>query len=98
MQMNMRGNHVPIWGTCLGFEQIIFGAIPLAKQLSIKRIKAHSYNHRLTLSWNFTNYAKSSISKYLRQESLVESTKNPIMYFAHRWAFTPQDLNNIPVF
>ena len=87
VKMFDRGKPFPVWGTCLGYEAIL---ISLSKY-TLRRKKILSINHSLNLEINreYTPF----MEHYFGKDLLENINREPLIYFNHKYAFTPQQVH-----
>ncbi|KAI3355446.1 hypothetical protein L3Q82_018282 [Scortum barcoo] len=80
IEANKRGDYFPIWGTCLGFEQ-------LAVLTSQNTLLAKTNTQGMSLPLNFTNEIKDSrLFKKFPTELMKALATEPLTVNAHRWS------------
>ncbi|XP_055007220.1 gamma-glutamyl hydrolase-like [Boleophthalmus pectinirostris] len=93
IEANKKGDYFPIWGTCLGFEQL---AVITAK----KRVLVRTNTTAVSLPLNFTAEANGSrLFKDFRPDVMSALATEPITINAHKWSvsmetyYENEDLN-----
>lgn len=85
LEANSKGDYFPVWGTCLGFEQ-------LTLLTSGQLLLSHTNTRNVTLPLNFTDEIRDGrlfkdfpddLMKSLRSESLTENS--------HQWSLTTEN-------
>jgi gamma-glutamyl hydrolase len=91
-EMNDKGNKFTLWGTCLGFEEL------LLKDSNYKflRTRIRTKNTNKLMRWVPENFEISDFKKVLRPEIADAMTKEPITYFTHFYGFSVKMFNSIP--
>lgn len=85
VKANQKGTHFPIWGTCLGLEDLTRLAID---KLVLRRCNATD----LALPLDFTSdYRKSRMFGKLPKDLQRALRTEPITYNAHRFCLTPEN-------
>lgn len=77
---NVKGKKFPIWGTCLGFEAIIYRT----SNYKIKTTEVDQINVNKKLNWIKKNYKNSYFEEELRSSiaiALTESKRSSVLYF-----------------
>ena len=87
-KLNDRGKHFPIWGTCLGFEAMLYSL----SNYTLSRKRISSINHSLNL--NFDSKYTDFLQKYFDKDLMDHISNEPLIYFNHKYAFTPEQINN----
>lgn len=85
-KLNDKGKQFPIWGTCLGFEAMLFSL----SHYTLKRKHIMSINHSLNL--NFDPKYTDFMERYMDKELLKNISSEPLIYFNHKYAFTPEQI------
>lgn len=83
-RLNTKNNPFPIWGTCLGFEAIVY----IESNYTIETTEVNTINQPQKLSWNPRNFNGSMFDQVLRKEVIDDFSKNPRAYFSHHWGFS----------
>lgn len=86
VKMSKSGNPFPIWGTCLGYEAILMSL----SRFKVPRKKMHSINHSLNLALN--PEFKPFFEQYFGKDLINEINDEPLIYFNHKFGFTPQQI------
>lgn len=87
VKLSDSGRPFPIWGTCLGYEAIL---LSLSKY-SLKRRKVRSINHSLNLDLNPAH--NDLFRRYFDKNLIAEINDEPLIYFNHKFAFLPEQLD-----
>ncbi|KAM8882079.1 gamma-glutamyl hydrolase [Synchiropus picturatus] len=89
IEANDRGDYFPVWGTCLGFEQ-------LAVLTSNKSVLVRTNTSGLPLPLNFTDEAKTSrIFKNFPAELMASLSTEPLTVNVHKWSLSVETLNKL---
>ncbi|XP_029979811.1 gamma-glutamyl hydrolase-like [Sphaeramia orbicularis] len=87
IEANKRGDYFPVWGTCLGFEQ-------LAYLTSKKSVLSPTNTTGVALPLNFTNETKDSrIFKDFPPELMDDLSTQPLTENSHKWSVAVETLN-----
>uniref|UniRef100_A0A3Q3G0E8 folate gamma-glutamyl hydrolase n=1 Tax=Labrus bergylta TaxID=56723 RepID=A0A3Q3G0E8_9LABR len=89
---NQRGDYFPVWGTCLGFEQ-------LTVLTSGKNLLVNTNTSNIPLHLDFTNEtADSRLFKGFPAELMKDLASEPLTANVHKWSIstheTNEELNN----
>ncbi|XP_040921319.1 gamma-glutamyl hydrolase [Toxotes jaculatrix] len=88
IEANKRGDYFPVWGTCLGFEQ-------LTLLTSGKAILAYTNTSGVALPLNFTNEAKDSrMFKGFPPELMKDLASQPLTENSHKWSLASVTYNS----
>ncbi|XP_056155611.1 gamma-glutamyl hydrolase [Lampris incognitus] len=88
IEANSRGDHFPVWGTCLGFEQLIY-------LTSGKLLLSHTNTSGVALPLIFTNESsKSRLFRGFPAEVLEALASEPLTENSHQWSLTVQSYND----
>ncbi|XP_019122532.2 gamma-glutamyl hydrolase [Larimichthys crocea] len=80
IEANKRGDYFPVWGTCLGFEQ-------LAYLTSGESLLSHTNTSGVALPLTFTNEAKGSrMFKGFPAELMKDLSSQPLTENSHKWS------------
>ncbi|XP_074478296.1 gamma-glutamyl hydrolase-like isoform X3 [Sebastes fasciatus] len=80
IEANKRGDYFPVWGTCLGFEQLIY-------LTSGNTLLTFTNTSGVPLPLNFTNEAKDSrMFKDVPAELMEELASEPLTANVHKWS------------
>ncbi|XP_059183046.1 gamma-glutamyl hydrolase [Centropristis striata] len=80
LEANKRGDYFPVWGTCLGFEQLMH-------LTSGKTVLSFTNTSGVTLPLDFTNEAKDSrMFKGFPAELMQDLASEPLTENSHRWS------------
>ncbi|XP_047424390.1 gamma-glutamyl hydrolase [Mugil cephalus] len=87
IEANKRGDYFPVWGTCLGFEQ-------LAYLTSGKSLLTHTNTSGVALPLNFTSEAKNSrMFKGFPPELVKALASEPLTENSHQWSLATLTYN-----
>uniref|UniRef100_A0A3P8SBB3 folate gamma-glutamyl hydrolase n=1 Tax=Amphiprion percula TaxID=161767 RepID=A0A3P8SBB3_AMPPE len=82
IEANKRGDYFPVWGTCLGFEQLTY-------LTSGKVTLSHTNTSGVALPLNFTNETKDSrMFKGFPAELMKDLASEPLTENSHQWSLT----------
>lgn len=81
-----RGKPFPVWGTCLGYEAILISL----SHYTLRRKKILSINHSLNLE--VAPEAQAFMARYFGADLVASVNREPLIYFNHKYAFTPRQL------
>ncbi|XP_064477961.1 gamma-glutamyl hydrolase-like [Ornithodoros turicata] len=85
IQANHAGSHYPVWGTCLGLEELMYLQ---ANQSIMKLCKGHD----IATTLNFTqDFRHSGLFQELPRALERALTKENITYNMHQWCITPEN-------
>lgn len=92
-QNKLTGGHFPVWGTCLGFQAIVYAASNF--KVKVKHPMTLNQMHRI----NFiqATFNQSKFSKYIPPRIAEYLQKDPTNYFNHHDGFTLKDFNADPL-
>uniref|UniRef100_A0A1A8IBE4 folate gamma-glutamyl hydrolase n=3 Tax=Nothobranchius kuhntae TaxID=321403 RepID=A0A1A8IBE4_NOTKU len=80
IEANKREDYFPVWGTCLGFEQLIY-------LTSGKNLLTNTETSGLALPLNFTKEAKTSrIFQAFPAELMADLSSEPLTVNSHNWS------------
>ncbi|XP_070842237.1 gamma-glutamyl hydrolase [Chaetodon trifascialis] len=80
LEANKRGDYFPVWGTCLGFEQLTY-------LTSGKSILSYTNTSGVPLPLNFTDEAKDSrMFKGFPAELMEDLASQPLTENSHKWS------------
>ncbi|XP_017269574.1 gamma-glutamyl hydrolase [Kryptolebias marmoratus] len=80
IEANKRGDYFPVWGTCLGFEQLM-------SLSSGKNVLVHTNTSGVALPLNFTTGVKDSrIFKTFPTELMAALSSEPLTENSHQWS------------
>lgn len=82
----------PIWGTCLGFESLIFAL----GNYKLKTFRVKTKNQSIPISWDPVNYPGSVFKKVLRKSVAEAMASTSITYFTHQFAFDKDEFERTP--
>jgi len=88
--INEEGTHFPVWGTCMGFEQIV----NWASGYTIWPTKVANYHIDRRIHWDYKNLDKTVFATHLTGKDLEEIQNHPISYFNHKWGISRKDFMN----
>lgn len=88
VKLSEAGRPFPIWGTCLGYEAILMSL----SKYSILRKRVKSINHSLNLDLNKT--FQPLFTQYFGKQLLAEINDEPLIYFNHKYAFFPDQIQS----
>ncbi|XP_076617072.1 gamma-glutamyl hydrolase-like [Chaetodon auriga] len=87
LEANSRGDYFPVWGTCLGFEQ-------LAYLTSGKSILSRTNTSGVSLPLHFTEEAKDSrLFKGFPAELMEDLASQPLTENSHKWSLAVSTYN-----
>lgn len=86
-QNEISGGNFPMWGTCLGFEAMVY----LTSGYKVKVKHPSSQNLRFKLKFQREYYNKSDFKKFLRPEIAKYLEENQVSYFNHHDGFRLND-------
>ncbi|CAG5896100.1 unnamed protein product [Menidia menidia] len=87
IEANKRGDHFPVWGTCLGFEQLVY-------LTSGKFSLSHTNTSGVALPLNFTEDAKGSrMFKGFPPELMAALASEPLTENSHQWSLATRTYN-----
>ncbi|KAM9713210.1 gamma-glutamyl hydrolase [Menidia menidia] len=87
IEANKRGDHFPVWGTCLGFEQLVY-------LTSGKFSLSHTNTSGVALPLNFTEEAKGSrMFKGFPPELMAALASEPLTENSHQWSLATRTYN-----
>ncbi|XP_078136573.1 gamma-glutamyl hydrolase isoform X2 [Sander vitreus] len=87
IEANKRGDYFPVWGTCLGFEQ-------LAVLTSGKTVLSSTNTSGVPLPLDFTNETKDSrMFKGFPAELMEDLANEPLTENSHKWSLAVLTLN-----
>lgn len=87
IEANRRGDYFPVWGTCLGFEQ-------LAYLTSKKDVLSRTNTTGVALPLIFTNETRDSrLFKDFPPELMEDLSTQPLTENSHKWSVTMETLN-----
>jgi len=90
-KQNDIGNFFPLWGTCLGFEELLIAAA------GSNILDYPLDSHRMTLALNLTSNAlESNLFKAMPDELKAIVTKEPVTYNNHEKGIFPSHFNKLP--
>ncbi|XP_029384939.1 gamma-glutamyl hydrolase [Echeneis naucrates] len=88
IEANQKGDYFPVWGTCLGFQQLTY-------LTSGKRLLSKTNTSAVALPLNFTNEAKDSkIFKGFPAELTKALGTEPLTENSHNWSLTLATYNS----
>ncbi|XP_041817142.1 gamma-glutamyl hydrolase isoform X2 [Chelmon rostratus] len=79
IQANKRGDYFPVWGTCLGFEQLTY-------LTSGESILSHTNTSGVSLPLSFTNAKDSKMFKGFPAELMADLASQPLTENSHKWS------------
>ncbi|KAK2859715.1 hypothetical protein Q5P01_004335 [Channa striata] len=80
IQANARGDYFPVWGTCLGFEQLTY-------LTSGKNLLSYTNTSGVSLPLHFTNDTKTSrMFKGFPAELMDDLASEPLTENSHKWS------------
>ncbi|XP_029955917.1 gamma-glutamyl hydrolase-like [Salarias fasciatus] len=89
IEANKGGDYFPVWGTCLGFEQMMY-------LTSGERILSRTNTTGIALPLNFTNDANSSrLFQGFPAELMEALSSEPLTENSHKWSVTTSTYNSI---
>ncbi|XP_054863098.1 gamma-glutamyl hydrolase isoform X2 [Amphiprion ocellaris] len=87
IEANKRGDYFPVWGTCLGFEQLTY-------LTSGKVTLSHTNTSGVALPLNFTNETKDSrMFKGFPAELMKDLASEPLTENSHQWSLATLTYN-----
>ncbi|XP_071387434.1 gamma-glutamyl hydrolase [Centroberyx affinis] len=87
IEANLRGDFFPVWGTCLGFEQLTY-------LTSGKLLLSYSNTSGVALPLIFTNETKESrLFKGFPADLMAALASEPLTENSHRWSLTMESYN-----
>uniref|UniRef100_A0A673CV96 folate gamma-glutamyl hydrolase n=1 Tax=Sphaeramia orbicularis TaxID=375764 RepID=A0A673CV96_9TELE len=87
IEANKSGDYFPVWGTCLGFQQLMH-------LTSKNSVRTQTDTHGIGLPLNFTNEAKDSrMFKDFPPELMEDLSTQPLTENSHKWSVTVETLN-----
>ncbi|XP_008290933.1 gamma-glutamyl hydrolase [Stegastes partitus] len=87
IQANKRGDYFPVWGTCLGFEQLMYLTSP-------NSTLSHSNTSGVALPLNFTAATKDSrMFKGFPAELMEDLASEPLTENSHQWSLATSTYN-----
>jgi len=86
-KINEEGMHFPVWGTCMGFEQII----NWASGYTIWPTKVANYHIDRRIHWDYDVLSKTIFAEHLDEKMLEDIQSHPISYFNHKWGISRRD-------
>ncbi|TSL34540.1 Gamma-glutamyl hydrolase [Bagarius yarrelli] len=85
LEANSEGDYFPVWGTCLGFEQ-------LTLLTSGKSLLSHTNTSGVALPLNFTKEMKDSrMFKDFPEDLMTSLANEPLTENSHQWSVTTPD-------
>lgn len=85
LEANSKGDYFPVWGTCLGFEQ-------LTLLTSGKSLLSHTNTSGVALPLNFTKESKDSrMFKEFPEDLMTSLANEPLTENSHQWSVTTED-------
>uniref|UniRef100_A0A3P8PEU3 folate gamma-glutamyl hydrolase n=1 Tax=Astatotilapia calliptera TaxID=8154 RepID=A0A3P8PEU3_ASTCA len=79
IEANKRGDYFPVWGTCLGFEQLMY-------LTSKNTILAYTNTSGAALPLNFTNAEDSRMFKGFPAQLMKDLASEPLTVNSHKWS------------
>lgn len=90
IEAHKRGDYFPVWGTCLGFEQLTY-------LTSGKLLLTRTNTTGVPLPLNFTNEASDSrMFRGFPAELIDDLASQPLTENSHKWSITVTTLNTNP--
>ena len=89
--MNRNDSKFVIWGTCLGFESLIFSL----SNYKLQTFKVKTKNQSIPISWDPVGFPDSAFQKVLRKSVAEAMTSTPITYFTHNFGFDKADFEKV---
>ncbi|XP_028288628.1 gamma-glutamyl hydrolase [Parambassis ranga] len=87
IEANKRGDYFPVWGTCLGFEQLMY-------LTSGKTTLTHTNTSGVALPLNLTNEAKDSrMFQGFPAELMEDLASEPLTENSHKWSLATLTYN-----
>nr|XP_046227385.1 gamma-glutamyl hydrolase [Scatophagus argus] len=87
IEANQRGDYFPVWGTCLGYEQLTY-------LTSGKLVLSHTNTSGVSLPLNFTDDAKlSKMFKGFPAELMKDLASQPLTENSHKWSLAVSTYN-----
>lgn len=88
IEANKRGDYFPVWGTCLGFEQLSY-------LTSGKLLLSHTNTSGVALPLIFTNVSKESrMFRGFPLELMKALGSEPLTENSHQWSLTVESFNS----
>ncbi|CAN9506063.1 unnamed protein product [Ophioblennius macclurei] len=88
IEANKGGDYFPVWGTCLGFEQMVY-------LTSGKKILSRTKTSKVALPLNFTSEAKASRMFRSFPADLMEAlSTEPMTENSHMWSLATSTYNS----
>ncbi|XP_029001713.1 gamma-glutamyl hydrolase isoform X2 [Betta splendens] len=81
IEANKRGDYFPVWGTCLGFEQLTY-------LTSEKTALTFTNTSGVSLPLNFSNAKKSRMFKEFPAELMKDLASDPLTENSHKWSLS----------
>ena len=92
LRLNTPKNKFVIWGTCLGFEAILYAA----SNYQIETTEVDTLNQAQKIKWVKSAYKNSEFDQVIRKSVAKEMEEVPLAYFSHHWGFTTKDFYAVP--
>ncbi|XP_066536474.1 gamma-glutamyl hydrolase isoform X2 [Hoplias malabaricus] len=87
LEANSKGDYFPVWGTCLGFEQ-------LTLLISEELLLSHTNTSGVALPLDFTKDSKDSrMFKDFPEDLMTSLAKEPLTENSHQWSVTTESFN-----
>ncbi|XP_042255871.1 gamma-glutamyl hydrolase [Thunnus thynnus] len=87
IEANQKGDYFPVWGTCLGFEQLTY-------LTSGKTLLTRTNTTSVALPLNFTNETKESrLFKGFPAELMEALASEPLTENSHKWSMAVETFN-----
>ncbi|XP_068566330.1 gamma-glutamyl hydrolase [Cebidichthys violaceus] len=87
VEANERGDYFPVWGTCLGFQQLFYFA-------SVKTTLTYTNTSSMTLPMCFTNETKGSrMFKGFPAELMEDLASEPLTEHSHKFSLAMSNYN-----
>lgn len=87
LEANSEGDYFPVWGTCLGFEQLTLLTCG-------KSLLSHTNTSGVALPLNFTKESKDCrMFKDFPEDLMTSLANQPLTENSHQWSVTTEDFN-----
>lgn len=91
IKMNRQDSRFVIWGTCLGFESLLFSL----SNYKLQTFKVKTKNQSIPISWDPVGFPGSAFQEVLGKNVAEVMTSSPITYFTHNFGFDKSDFEKI---
>lgn len=92
LKLNKKDSKFLIWGTCLGYEAIVYSM----SNYKIKTTDVGTLNQSRQIKWLWPFYKQSLFPDMLRMRVARNMEKQKLAYFSHHWGFEVSEFMRVP--